>query len=215
MQHAYPFHVRACFVSTYLPRQCGIATFTADLCQALCQGQDNTPASVMALTNAANEYQYPPEVVFEIRQNQLRDYRLATEYINLSSMDIICLQHEFGIFGGQEGRYVLELLRGLRKPVVTTLHTVLCEPTPAYRDALLSVARLSDHLVVMNSKAIQILHDVYHIAPEKVSLLHHGVPEAPFVDPNYYKDKFGVEGRLVLLTFGLLSRNKGIRHYRG
>ena len=94
--------------------------------------------------------------------------------------------------------------------MVTTLHTVLCEPTPAYRDALLSVAMLSDHLVVMNSKAIQILHDVYHIAPEKVSLLHHGVPEASFIDPNYYKDKFGVEGRLVLLTFGLLSRNKGI-----
>jgi len=210
MQHAYPSHVRACFVSTYPPRQCGIATFTADLCQALCQGQDNTPLGVMALTNTANEYQYPPEVVFEIRQNQLRDYRLATEYINLSSMDIICLQHEFAIFGGQEGRYVLELLRGLRKPVVTTLHTVLCEPTPAYREAFLSVAMLSDHLVVMNSKAIQILHEVYHIAPEKVSLLHHGVPEAPFVDPNYYKDKFGVEGRLVLLTFGLLSRNKGI-----
>jgi hypothetical protein len=161
-------------VSTYPPRQCGIATFTADLCQALCQGQDTTPPGVIVLTNTANEYQYPPEVVFEIRQNQLRDYRLATEYINLSSVDIICLQHEFGIFGGPEGRHITELLKGLRKPVVTTLHTVLRAPTPAYREALLSVAMLSDHLVVMNSKAIQILHDVYHIAPEKISLLPHG-----------------------------------------
>src|SRR6266581_6481540 len=210
MQHAYPSHLRACFVSTYPPRQCGIATFTADLCHALCQGHGNTPPSVIALTNTPHEYPYPPEVVFEIRQNRLRDYRLATEYINLSSVDIICLQHEFGIFGGQEGRYITALLKGLRKPVVTTLHTVLRAPTPAYREALLSVAMLSDHLVVMNSKAIPILCDVYRIAPEKISLLHHGVPEAPFVDPNYYKDKFGVEGRLVLLTFGLLSRNKGI-----
>jgi len=165
---------------------------------------------VIVLTNTANAYQYPPEVVFEIRQNYRRDYRLATEYINLSSVDIICLQHEFGIFGGPEGRYITELLKGLRKPVVTTLHTVLRAPTPAYREALLSVAMLSDHLVVMNSKAIRILRDVYHIAPEKIGLLPHGVPAAPFVDPNYYKDKFGVEGRLVLLTFGLLSRNKGI-----
>jgi len=210
MQHVYPSHLRACFVSTYPPRQCGIATFTADLCHALCQGHGNTPPSVIALTNTPHEYPYPPEVVFEIRQNRLRDYRLATEYINLSSVDIICLQHEFGIFGGQEGRYITALLKGLRKPVVTTLHTVLRTPTPAYREALLSVAMLSDHLVVMNSKAIPILCDVYRIAPEKISLLHHGVPEAPFVDPNYYKDKFGVEGRLVLLTFGLLSRNKGI-----
>ena len=210
MQHAYPSHLRACFVSTYPPRQCGIATFTADLCQALWQGQGNTPPSVMALTNTPNESQYPPEVVFEIGQNRLRDYRLATEYINLSSVDIICLQHEFGIFGGPEGQYITELLKGLRKPVVTTLHTVLRAPTLGYREALLSVAMLSDHLVVMNSKAIQILCDVYRIAPEKISLLHHGVPEASFVDPNYYKDKFGVEGRLVLLTFGLLSPNKGI-----
>ncbi len=159
MPHEYPSHLRACFVSTYPPRQCGIATFTADLCQALCQGQDTIPPGVIALTNTANEYQYPPEVVFEIRQNQLRDYRLATEYINLSSVDLICLQHEFGIFGGPEGRYI------------TTLHTVLRAPTAAYREALLSVAMLSNHRVVMNSKDIQILHDVYHMAPEKIRVV--------------------------------------------
>lgn len=203
-------HLKVCLIGTYPPRECGIGTFTRDLRESICQASDDVEAFVIAMTNPPNVYKYPPEVVFEIRQNQLNDYRLAAEYINFSGADIVCVQHEFGIFGGPEGRYILELLKNLNKPVVTTLHTVLSEPLPGYRVSLIRVANASDRLVVLNSRAIQLLRDVYGIGEEKVALIHHGVPDVPFVDPNYYKDKFGVEGRFVLLTFGLLSRNKGI-----
>jgi glycosyltransferase involved in cell wall biosynthesis len=197
---------RACFVATYPPRECGIATFTYDLRRAIAELRGDAQPSVIALTNRPEGYEYPPEVVYEIRENRLGDYRLIAEYVNRSGVDVVCVQHEFGIFGGAEERY----LTGLRKPVVTTLHTVLEHPQPGYRDSLLRLAALSDHLVVLNGKAIPILQEVYGIPAGKISLIHHGVPDVPFVDPNYYKDKFGVEGRLVILTFGLLSRNKGI-----
>jgi glycosyltransferase involved in cell wall biosynthesis len=202
--------LRECFVSTFPPRECGIATFTFDLRQALHSLRDNDSSTVIALTNTPDGYEYPPEVAFEVRQNQINDYRLAAEYINFSGIEVVCLQHEFGIFGGPEGSYVTEFLERLRKPVVTTLHTVLGNPQPAYREAMTQVASLSDYLVVLNSKAIPMLRDIYRIPEEKICLVHHGVPDVPFVDPNFYKDKFGVEGRLVILTFGLLNRNKGI-----
>jgi glycosyltransferase involved in cell wall biosynthesis len=204
-------NLRECFISTYPPRECGIATFTCDLRQAICELRPGSmQASVIAISNAPVGHEHPPEVVFEIRQDQLNDYSLAAEYINLSNADVVCLQHEFGIFGGPAGNYIADMLEGLRKPVITTLHTVLSNPPPEYRESLIQVASASDHLVVMNGKAVPILGEVYGVTDEKVSLIHHGVPDVPFVDPNYYKDKFGVEGRLVILTFGLLSRNKGV-----
>jgi glycosyltransferase involved in cell wall biosynthesis len=188
--------------------------FTYDLRQAVCGLRAEAQPGVLALTNlptkGADSYSYPPEVVFEIRQQRLSDYRLAAEFVNLSGVEIVSVQHEFGIFGGPEGRYLTEFLEGLRKPVVTTLHTVQREPAAPYRETLVRVAAASDHLVVLNSRAIPILKTVYGVPEEKVTLIHHGVPDVPFVDPNFYKDKFDVEGRLVLLTFGLLSRNKGI-----
>jgi glycosyltransferase involved in cell wall biosynthesis len=200
--------LKVCLIGTYPPRACGIATFTADLRQALVK--DGHQAIAIATTNEPDQFDYPPEVAFEIRQNRLSDYRLAAEYINFSGVDLVCVQHEFGIFGGPDGRYITELLANLRKPVVTTLHTVLRQPQPGLRESLLRIAAASDHLVILNSKAISILKDAYGIADGKISMIHHGVPDVPFVDPNYYKDKFGVEGRLVLMTFGLISRNKGI-----
>jgi glycosyltransferase involved in cell wall biosynthesis len=201
---------KICLIGTYPPRECGIATFTSDLREALVTSVGGINASAIAITNTPEAYDYPTEVAFEIRQNRLADYRLAAEYINFSGADLVCLQHEFGIFGGPEGRYIAELLTNLHKPVVTTLHTAIREPQPGYRESLLRVAAASHHLVVMSNKAVSILKDVYGISEDKVSVIHHGVPDVSFVDPNYYKDKFGVEGRLVLLTFGLLSRNKGI-----
>jgi len=202
--------LKVCFLGSYPPRECGIATFTSDLRQAVSAPPRGIQATVIAMTNPPNSYEYPPEVVFEIRQNQLKDYRLAAEYIDFSGVDLVCLQHEFGIFGSSEGRYITEFLTNLHKPIVTTLHTVLPEPQPGYRDTLIRVAAGSDHLVVLNSKAIPILKQVYGIDEDRISLIHHGVPDVPFVDPNFYKDKFNVEGRLVLLTFGLLNQNKGI-----
>lgn len=200
---------KVCFVGTYPPRACGIATFTSDLRRAV-GASANIHTSVIAVTNSPNAYEYPPEVVFEITQDQIDDYRLAAEYINFSGADIVCLQHEFGIFGGPDGNHAVELLKRLRRPVVTTLHTVVGEPQQGLRNTLVQIAAASDHLVVLNSKAVPLLREVYGIPSSKVSLIHHGVPDVPFIDPNFYKDKFGVEGRLVLLTFGLLSRNKGI-----
>jgi glycosyltransferase involved in cell wall biosynthesis len=201
---------QVCLIGTYPPRECGIATFTSDLQKSLSDKDLAMQAHVVAVTGAADKFHYADEVTFEIRQNHLTDYRLAAEYINFSGADIICLQHEFGIFGGSDGRYIIELLANLRAPVVTTLHTVVTEPTSGLRNSLIRVADLSDHLVVMNSRAVPILQDVYGVSPRNVSLIHHGVPDVPFIDPNYFKDHFGVEGRLALLTFGLLNRNKGI-----
>jgi glycosyltransferase involved in cell wall biosynthesis len=211
---------RECFVATYPPRECGIATFTYDLRSAICALRDEaqqTPSaypSVIAMSNAPTsgpeDYLYPPEVTFEIREQRLSDYRLAAEYVNLSGVEVVNVQHEFGIFGGSEGRYLTEFLGELRKPVVTTLHTVHGKPQPGYRYSLMRVAAASDHLVVLNSLAIPILREVYGVPEEKITMIHHGVPDVPFIDPNYYKDNFGVEGRLVILTFGLLNRNKGI-----
>ncbi|HWQ36639.1 MAG TPA: glycosyltransferase [Blastocatellia bacterium] len=218
MKQKHALRSRECFVGTYPPRECGIATFTYDLRSAVCALRAESQPGVIAITNTpasaavgrSENYSCPPEVVFEIRQQWLSDYRLAAEYVNLSGAEVVSVQHEFGIFGGPEGRYLIEFLKGLRKPVVTTLHTVLSQPSPGYLDSLKRAAAFSDHLVVLNSRAIPILRDVYGVAEEKITLIHHGVPDVPFVDPNYYKDKFGVEGRLVILTFGLLSRNKGI-----
>jgi glycosyltransferase involved in cell wall biosynthesis len=199
-----------CFVASYPPRECGIATFTSDLRQAIGRLRPDAKTGVMAMTNTPEGYEYAPEVVFEIRQHEIGDYALAADYANLSRFDVVCIQHEFGIFGGPEGRYITEMMERLRGPVVSILHTVVADATPGYRESLLRVAALSDHVVALNPRAVPILKDLYGVSEHKIHVIHHGVPEAPFVDPNYYKDKFGAEGRLVILTFGLLSRNKGI-----
>jgi glycosyltransferase involved in cell wall biosynthesis len=198
--------LKTCLIGTYPPRECGIGTFTYDLRQSL----DGIHSNVIAITNDNTKHRYPEEVLFQIRQHNIDDYRLAAEYLNSSGIDLVCLQHEFGIFGGPDGSYISTLLANLRMPVVTTLHTVLSQPPKGIRENLIKVAELSDHLVVLNSRAIPILGDVYGISAQKISLIHHGVPDAAFIDPNFFKDKFGVEGRLMLLTFGLLNPNKGI-----
>jgi glycosyltransferase involved in cell wall biosynthesis len=203
---------RTFFVGNYLPRNCGIATFTYDLSHAIGNEIGASSFGVIAINNIPEGYDYPKEVVFEIQQNKIQDYRLAAEYINLSGIDLVCLQHEFGIFGGPEGRYIIHFLANLKKPVVTTLHTVLKTPSAGYRQGLLEVARFSHALVVMSRMAEDILREVYDIPPEKIHFIPHGVPDVPFIDPNFYKDKFQVEGRLVLLTFGLLNPNKGIEN---
>jgi len=164
----------------------------------------------VALNDVPEGYAYPAQVRFEINQKRLSDYRLAADFLNMKQVDVVCLQHEFGIFGGTHGAYITDLICNLRMPVVTTLHTVLKEPQDAHRTNIEQVGRFSDRLVVMSRKAKALLQDVYGIAAEKIVLLPHGIPDVPFVDPNYYKDQFGVEGRKVIVTFGLLSPGKGI-----
>ncbi|MCA1959418.1 MAG: glycosyltransferase, partial [Desulfomonile sp.] len=198
------------YLATSVPRKCGIATFTKDLADSISDEVGGVPYRVTALSDLPNEYDYPPEVTFEIRKNEIRDYARAAEYLNGSSAQIVSLQHEFGIFGGEAGKYLGVLLSYLRKPVVTTCHTILKDPAKEYRESFERMIESSDRLVAMSPAGVEILRTVYGVPENKIVLIHHGVPDVPFVDSNFYKDQFGVEGRTVLLTFGLLSPNKGI-----
>lgn len=197
-------------IGNYLPRHCGIATFTTDLINALTKEAPEIDSWSVAMNDQPEGYNYPDRVHFEINQNLLSGYGVAAEFLNLSQADIVCVQHEFGIFGGAAGSHLLKLLGELRMPIVTTLHTVLQNPEPDYREVMLRLIELSDRLIVMSHKAVKILREVYGVAEEKITFIHHGIPDLPFIDPNFYKEKFAVEGKKVLLTFGLLSPNKGI-----
>jgi glycosyltransferase involved in cell wall biosynthesis len=197
-------------IGNYLPRQCGIATFTRDLVEGLSSLAQNIDCWAVAMNDRLKGYPYPEKVRFEINQNTLADYGIASHFLNISGADIVCLQHEFGIFGGAAGSHLLKLLGELNTPVVTTLHTVLKDPAPEYREVMTKLGDLSDRLVVMSHKAEDFLQDIYGIPREKIAFIHHGIPDMPFIDSSFNKDKFEVEGKKVLLTFGLLSPGKGI-----
>jgi glycosyltransferase involved in cell wall biosynthesis len=191
---------------------CGIATFTTDLVEALSAEAPDINCWAVAMNDKPEGYAYPEKVRFVVNQNKLADYGVASEFLNIGQTDIVCVQHEYGIFGGPAGSHLLKLLGELRMPVVTTLHTVLNDPAPEYREVMRKLADLSDKLIVMSRKAFDFLQDIYGVPEKKIAFIHHGIPDMPFIDPNFYKDKFGVEGRKVLLTFGLLSPNKGIEN---
>src|ERR1051325_8910539 len=203
---------RIAVIGNYLPRKCGIATFTADLCDALAAEFGDSICFAMPVNDTEDGYAYPPRVRFELVEDDANSYRRAADFLNLNNVDLVCLQHEYGIFGGASGDYILELLRPLRMPVVTTLHTTLQTPTPKQRRVLQEVAQLSDRVIAMAQRGAEFLRNVYSVPDAKIDLIPHGIPDVPFVDPNFHKDKFGVEGKLVLLTFGLLSPNKGIEN---
>jgi glycosyltransferase involved in cell wall biosynthesis len=207
-----PLPTRIAFVGNYLPRECGIATFTTDLCNALTAEYGQGRLFAIPVNDPDSSYEYPEQVRLELAQEDLASYERAAEFLNFNGNDIVCLQHEYGIFGGAAGRYILALLRKLKMPLVTTLHTVLREPDANQRIVLEEIAQLSDRLVVMSELAAQLLRDVYAVPDGKIDVIPHGVPDLPFMDPNYFKDKFGTEGKSVLLTFGLLSPNKGIEN---
>ena len=197
-------------IGNYSPRQCGIATFTKDLVEGLSAISSDMDCWTVAMNDTLEGYPYPEKVRFEINQNVLADYGVASQFLNISGANIVCLQHEFGIFGGSAGSHLLKLLGDLHMPVVTTLHTVLKDPAPEYRDVMCKLGELSDKLVVMSHKAEDFLEDIYGIPREKIAFVHHGIPDMPFIDSSFNKDKFEVEGKKVLLTFGLLSPSKGI-----
>jgi glycosyltransferase involved in cell wall biosynthesis len=203
---------RIAVVGNYLPRQCGIATFTTDLCAALTVEYGDGRLFAIPVNDPDSTYQYPEQVRLELEQEDLASYERAAEFLNFNGNDLVCLQHEYGIYGGPAGRHVLALLRKLKMPVVTTLHTVLRDPNPDQRAVLIEVARLSDRLIVMSEQAAQFLRDIYAVPSGKIDIIPHGVPDFQFMDPNYFKDRFHVEGKSVLLTFGLLSPNKGIEN---
>jgi len=203
---------RVAFLADYLPRKCGIATFTSDLLSAVATEYRDSQCFAVPVNDVKGGYDYPDVVRFEIEEQDLSCYQRAADFLNLSDVDIVSVQHEFGIFGGPAGSHLLALLRELKMPVVTTLHTVLREPNHDQRRVMHELIARSTRLVVMAERGRLILQEVYQAPAAKIDLIPHGIPDIPFVDPNYYKDQFGVEGRMVLLTFGLLSPNKGIEH---
>jgi glycosyltransferase involved in cell wall biosynthesis len=200
------------FLGDYLPRKCGIATFTSDVLSAVAEEYPESQCFAVPVNDIPGGYEYPGVVRFEIEEQDLPSYQRAADFLNMSSADIVCVQHEFGIYGGLAGSHLLALLRELRMPVVTTLHTVLREPNPEQRRVMQELIARSTRLVVMTERGRLMLEEIYQAPSARIDLIPHGIPDMPFVDPNYYKDQFGVEGRLVLLTFGLLSPNKGIEH---
>lgn len=200
------------FLGNFPPRQCGIATFTRDLRQAVAGQRSLWDCPVLSVTDPGRRYAYPDVVRFELPERDLSGYQRAAEFINLSHADLLCVQHEFGIYGGPAGRHLINLLKRLRLPVVTTLHTVLSEPTPEQAAVMEELLARSDALVVMSERGRRILTDSYGVGEGKVEVIPHGIPDVPFIDPNFYKDQFGVAGRPVMLTFGLLSPGKGIEH---
>jgi glycosyltransferase involved in cell wall biosynthesis len=203
---------RIAVIGNYLPRQCGIATFTTDLCGAIAAEYGTARLLALPVNDTAEGYGYPARVRWSLVQDDLTSYQEAAEFLNFNNIDMVCLQHEYGIFGGPAGSHILQLLRGLKMPVVTTLHTVLREPNPDQLRVLEEIAELSDRLIVMSQLSSQFLQEIYKVPGSKIDMVPHGVPDLPFLDPNFYKDRFGVEGKAVLLTFGLLSPNKGIEN---
>ena len=200
------------FVGNYLPRKCGIATFTSDLLQAVAARHPRSRCFAVPVNDIDGCYRYPDVVRFEIEEQDLESYRRAADFLNSSNVDIVSVQHEFGIFGGPAGSHILALLRELKAPVVTTLHTVLLKPNADQHRVMRKLIAHSTRLVVMTERGRTILQEVYHAPPAKIDLIPHGIPDVAFVAPDCYKEQFGVAGKKVLLTFGLLSPNKGIEH---
>jgi len=199
---------RIAFLGDYLPRLCGIATFTSDLCEAVAGATLGSDCYVGAVNDRAEGYDYPSRVRFEIAEKQLDSYRRAADFLNFQNADVLSVQHEFGIYGGTAGSHLLALLKEVRMPVVTTLHTVLMKPNEAQREVMQELIKRSDRLIVMARKGAEILEEVYGVPKEKVDIIPHGIPNTKFLDSDLFKARLGVEGRKVLFTFGLIGPGK-------
>jgi len=198
------------FIGNSLPRRCGIATFTSDLQQAIAKTHADIITAIVAMNDHGGPYDYPEVVRLQIDDANLGEYARAAEFLNAERFDLVCLQHEFGIFGGDSGNHIMTLLSRLSMPVVTTLHTVLAQPTPVQRDVLNAIVDVSAKVIVMAEKGRELLSSVYDVSAGKIELIAHGIPDAQFVEPDAAKRRLGFSGKAVILTFGLLSPNKGI-----
>jgi glycosyltransferase involved in cell wall biosynthesis len=200
---------RVAVLGNHLPRRCGIATFTTDLSEAIASVGPDLDCFVLAMNDAGHQHAYPGRVRFELPDNDVGAYTRAADFLNVNAVDVISVQHEYGIFGGKAGSHVLTLLRELRMPVVTTLHTILAAPNLHQRRVMDELTTLSDRLVVMTAGAGELLRTVHGVDEEKIDVIPHGIPNVPFSGS---KHRLGVEGRPLILTFGLLSPDKGIEY---
>jgi glycosyltransferase involved in cell wall biosynthesis len=205
--------MKLAYIGTYPPRQCGIGTFTMNLYKSMVENneiiRDSIEGFIVAMNDHDQIYNYPEEVKFTIRQEHQRDYLSAVEFINLSGADLCILEHEFGIFGGQDGVYILSLLHRLEIPLIVTLHTIIKAPSYNEKVILIEICRMANKLVVMSHKAIEFLTSIYNIEKEKIVFIDHGVPDIQFSQVQS-KEEFNLENKKVLLTFGFIGRNKGI-----
>src|SRR6202171_3105191 len=201
---------RIAVIGNSLPRHCGIATFTTDLQQAISISRPNLETCIVAMTDHGQAYDYPPVVAFQIKDNNIDEYARAADFLNAGRFDVVCLQHEFGIFGGEAGAHILELLSRLTMPVVTTLHTVLAKPAAAQRAVVERIVEASSKVVVMAHKGRELLRSVYRVPDDKIEVIPHGIPDVAFAGPDAAKARLGFAGKSDILTFGLLSPNKGI-----
>jgi glycosyltransferase involved in cell wall biosynthesis len=201
---------RIAFIGNHLPRRCGIATFTHDLHRAVSLDRPELETGVIAMTDPGHSYDYPQAVRLQIHDDAIGEYIQAAAFLNKERFDVVCLQHEYGIFGGEAGRNIIELLSRLEMPVVTTLHTVLAEPTPVQRDVMRRIIDVSAKTIVMAEKGRKLLRSVFDVPARKIEVIPHGIPEFPFLDTHHAKAKLNFVGKSVILTFGLLSPSKGI-----
>src|SRR5437660_2152272 len=201
---------RIAMIGNSLPRRCGIATFTTDLQRAITSSRPGLECSIVAMTDREQTYDYPASVALQIRDDSIEAYVQAAAVLNAGRFDVACLQHEFGIFGGEAGGHILELLSRLTMPVVTTLHTVLAKPTAAQRAVMDRIVEASSKIIVMANKGRELLRSVYRVPDGRIEVIAHGIPDFPFVEPDAAKAKLGFSDRSVILTFGLLSPSKGI-----
>ncbi len=201
---------RIALVGNHLPRMCGIATFTADLRDAISREAPKTECWVVAMNDTPSGYDYPPAVHFEVNQNEMTDYQLAADFINMNHVEVACLQHEFGIFGGKWGSHILAFLQELRIPTFTTMHTVLENPNPDQAVVMNKLVDLSGRVAVMSRFGGEMIRERYGLEEGRIVHIPHGIPDIPFIDPSFYKDQFGVDGRKVVMSFGLLSPGKGL-----
>ena len=201
---------RIAFIGNSLPRRCGIATFTTHLQHAVALARPSLKTCIVAMNDGDTGYDYPPSVTLQINADRRMDYEAAATALNAGGYDVVSLQHEFGIFGGKAGGDILTLLSGLTMPVVTTLHTVLAKRSEIQRSVLCRIVDASAIIVVMAEKARQLLQAVYHVPSSKIEVVPHGIPDVAFAEPEDAKERLGFASRAVVLTFGLLSPNKGI-----
>ena len=201
---------RIALIGNHIPRQCGIATFTTDLADALTASHPELDCFVLAMNDAGQRHSYPARVRFELAQGDLASYRRAADFLNVNPVDVVCLQHEYGIFGGKAGAHILALLRELRMPIVATLHTILASPDALQRAVMDELTRLAERIIVMSEHGAKLLRDVYQVPEAKLALIPHGIPPIPSARNS--KRQLGVQGKRVILTFGLLSPDKGIEY---
>src|SRR5688572_21957927 len=202
--------LRIAFIGNSLPRRCGIATFTSDLQQAVVAARPGVETSIVAMNDRGRAYAYPAVVRMQIQDENPDEYVRVADALNASQIDVVCLQHEFGIFGGEAGAHLLTLLARLKMPIVTTLHTVLSDPAPAQRRVLNEIVALSSKVIVMAEKGRELLCSTYAVPTEKIEVIPHGLPDTRYAEPDAAKARLGFTGKSTVLTFGLLSPNKGI-----